>query len=186
MTVMPDVTRAITMDVKRPGDVVIVVGETRDELGGSEYLGLLARSGGRTPRVDKYLSKPILHAVAACTKAGVVNAAHDCSDGGLGVCLAEMAFAGGFGLDIDADLVPRATSIQRLDTLLFSESNSRIVLTVPVTQIAQAEQILAAVPHARIGSVVAQPDLRISGLGGSLSAPLAGLKEAWQGTLRSV
>lgn len=186
MTVVPDVTRSITMDVKRPGDVVIVVGETRDELGGSEYLGLLGRSGGRTPRVDKHLSKPILHAVAACTKAGVVNAAHDCSDGGLGVCLAEMAFAGGFGLDINADLVPRATSIQRLDMLLFSESNSRIVLTVPVTQIAQAEQILSAVPHARIGEVAAQPVLRINGLGGSLSAPLASLKEAWQGTLRSV
>ncbi|MBA3847674.1 MAG: phosphoribosylformylglycinamidine synthase subunit PurL, partial [Planctomycetes bacterium] len=112
LTVMPDVAKAITMDAKRAGDVVIAVGETRNELGGSEYLGLIGVAGGLPPAYDKNVSKAMLHAVAACTAAGVVNAAHDCSDGGLGACLAEMAFAGGLGMRIDASKVPRAADVR--------------------------------------------------------------------------
>lgn len=182
MTVMPDVKRAITMDVKRPGDRVIMVGVTRNELGGSEYLADLGVAGGIIPKVDLALSKPVLTAVAACAAAGLTNAAHDCSEGGLGVTLAEMAFAGGFGLTIDAGKVP-AQGVASLDRLLFSESQSRIVITVPADRVAAAGKLLAGVPHAVIGEVVAAPVLTITGLGGTLQADLAGLKKAWQAPL---
>ena len=185
MTVMPDVKRAISMDVKKVGDRVVLVGVTRNEMGGSEYLGLLGLNGGIIPKVDRALSKPVLDAVAACTAAGLVNAAHDCSDGGLGVTLAEMAFAGGLGLRIDASKVP-VEGVSSLDRLLFSESQSRIVLTVSAEKMAAVEKLLANIPHAVVGEVVAEPVLSITGLGGTMRADLAGLKAAWQAPLASM
>jgi phosphoribosylformylglycinamidine synthase len=121
--------------------------------------------------------------VARCTAAGVVNAAHDCSEGGLGVTLAEMAFAGGLGLTIDAEAAPRE-GVTTLDRLLFSESQSRIVITVPAVRVDEARRLLGDAPHAVIGQVVAEPTLTITGLGGSLTQPLAALKAAWQAPLQ--
>ncbi len=186
LTVMPDIRMAITMDAKRAGDLVIAVGETRNELGGSEYLAALGVSGGIVPKVDRALSLPVLRAVAACTASGLVNAAHDCSDGGLGVTLAEMAFAGGLGMDIDADRVPAASDVTTLERLLFSESNSRIVITVPAGRVAEATRLLAGIPHAIVGTVIAEPRLTVRGKGGTLSADLAVLKAAWQAPLAVV
>lgn len=182
-TVMPDVKRALTMDLKRAGDQLIVVGVTRDELGQSEYLAHLGAGGGRVPRLDKQLSKQVLTAVAACTAAGVVNAAHDCSEGGLAVALAEMAFAGGLGVSVDAGAVP-AEGITALDRLLFSESQSRIILSVPAERLAEARRLLAGTPHAVVGRVTAEPELAITGLGGALRTGCAGLKAAWQSPLK--
>jgi phosphoribosylformylglycinamidine (FGAM) synthase-like enzyme len=182
MTVVEDVRRSITMDVKRPGDAVLVVGLTRDELGGSEFLAELGKTGGIVPKVDRALSKPVLTAVASLTAAGLVNAAHDCSEGGLGVTLAEMAFAGGFGMDLDASAIPRE-GVTTLDRALFSESQSRIVVTLPRGSVREAHRLLAHVPHAEIGSVIAEPTLRIAGLGGKVAADLAALKRAWQAPL---
>ena len=124
----------------------------------------------------------MLTAVASLTAAGLVNAAHDCSEGGLGVTLAEMAYAGGYGMDLDANAIPR-DGVTTLDRALFSESQSRIVVTVPRGALRDAHQLLAHVPHAVIGSVIAEPTLRISGLGGSVVADLAALKRAWQAPL---
>jgi phosphoribosylformylglycinamidine synthase len=182
MTVMPDVKKSITMDVKRPGDVVVIVGLTRNELGGSEYLGLINKTGGIIPKVDLALSKPVLTAVASLTAAGLVSAAHDCSEGGLGVSLAEMAFSGGFGMEIDANAIPR-DGVTTLDRALFSESQSRIVVTVPKSALHEVHQLLSGVPHAVIGTVVAAPILSIVGLGGKVATDLALLKESWQAPL---
>ncbi|MBA3846555.1 MAG: hypothetical protein H0X45_07915, partial [Planctomycetes bacterium] len=71
-----------------------------------------------------------------------------------------------------------------LDRLLFSESLSRVVLTVPRARLAEAEKLLAGVPHAAIGEIVAEPRLRIDGIGAGLEVGLAELKAAWQGTLK--
>ena len=120
---------------------MILVGLTRDELGGSELAALLGGTGGAVPRVDRALSKPVLSAIAACTRAGLANAAHDCSEGGLGVTLAEMAFAGGLGIEADAALIPRE-GVETLDRALFSESQSRIVITVPPAKLAQVRGAL--------------------------------------------
>jgi phosphoribosylformylglycinamidine synthase len=182
LTVVSDVRRCLTMDVKRSGDAVVLVGLTRDELAGSEFLLALGGSGGAVPKVDRALSLPVLRAVAACCAAGLVNAAHDCSDGGLAVTLAEMAFAGGLGMDIDAEAIPRE-GVADLERALFSESQSRIVLTVPAADLARAHRLLAAVPHAVIGQVVAGQRLEIAGLGGRVSQDLGTLKAAWQSGL---
>jgi phosphoribosylformylglycinamidine synthase subunit PurSL len=97
-----------------------------------------------------------------------------------------MAFAGGLGLDIDADRVPAAADVATLDRLLFSESNSRIVLTVPAQRLPEATRLLAGVPHAVIGSVVAGGAISIRGRGAVLRADGAALKAAWQAPLAVV
>ena len=89
------------MDCKQAGDAVFIVGSTARELGASEYLVSQGVEGGRVARLDRERSKAVLTAVSQCIAAGHVNAAHDCSDGGLAVCLAEMAFAGGLGITAD-------------------------------------------------------------------------------------
>jgi phosphoribosylformylglycinamidine synthase len=165
--------------VKRPGDKVILVGLTKNEFGGSEYLLSLGQKGGFIPRVDRSLSKPLLEAVAGITAAGLVNAAHDCSDGGLGVTLAEMAFAGGYGLAIDANAIPRS-GVTTLDRALFSESQSRIVLTAPPGSVRELHQRLAHLPHAVIGEVVPESSLLIEGLDSRVRGDLATFKAAWQ------
>jgi phosphoribosylformylglycinamidine synthase len=183
LTVVPDIKRSITMDAKVAGDTVVVVGLTRNEMAGSEYFGLLGVSGGIVPKVDRALSKPMLDATAAVIHAGLVSAAHDCSDGGLGVTLAEMAFAGGIGMDLDLGKVP-VEAITSLDRVLFSESQSRIVLTIPAAKLAQARALLGSIPHAVIGQTIAEPVLKVRGQGAAFTARLSDLKAAWQGTLR--
>jgi len=186
LTVVPDVSRSISMDFKQAGDLVLMVGETRAEAFGSEYHALSGVSGGRVPVVDRALSKPVLQGVAELCKQGLVNAAHDCSEGGLGVTLAEMAFAGGLGCELNLNPAPRTIGIDRLDRLLFSESNSRIVVTIPRGNLIQAHAVLARVPHAIIGKVVSNPVLSCTFQGASLAAPLASLKAAWQKPLLSM
>ncbi len=183
MTVMEDVTRAITMDLKQVGDVLILLGETRDELGGSEYLAAHGGRGGTVPRVDQALSKPVLEAVAACTQAGLVNAAHDCSDGGLAVTLAEMAFAGELGLDVNLTAVPRSAGLDDAATVLFAESNSRIALSVSADKRDQVLELLTEVPHAVIAKVVSEQQLQLRGLGVDIRLANADCKAAWQGGL---
>ena len=183
LTVVPDVKRAVTMDVKAVGDAVVVIGVTRNEMAGSEFLGLIKATGGFVPKVDRALSKPMLDATSAVVQAGFANAAHDCSDGGLAVTLAEMAFSGGFGMDLDLSKLP-VEGITTLDRAMFSESQSRIVLTIPKAKIPLAHALLKHIPHALAGYTIAEPVLKIRGFGGEFSANLSELKAAWQGTLR--
>jgi phosphoribosylformylglycinamidine synthase len=94
-----------------------------------------------------------------------------------------MAFAGGIGMDLDLGKVP-VEAITSLDRVLFSESQSRIVLTIPAAKLAQARALLGSIPHAVIGQTIAEPVLKVRGQGAAFTARLSDLKAAWQGTLR--
>ncbi len=94
-----DVRKAVTMDAKRPQDLVYILGETRDELGGSEWFAQNGAIGNKVPQVDTKEAMKLYRALHKAIKAGLVASCHDCSDGGLGVALAETAFAGGLGLE---------------------------------------------------------------------------------------
>ena len=102
-----DVARCVTMDLKEPGNLLYLVGTTRDELGGSHYSllppgeGQGMRAVGNVPQLDPHTAKKIFAAMHQAIQAGLVRACHDLSEGGLAVAAAEMAFAGGFGADID-------------------------------------------------------------------------------------
>ena len=178
---MEDVRQAVTMDVKKPGDLVYLLGQTDRELGGSEWYAFHGKIGNGVPRVHPKTAKALYEKLGCAIRAGLVASCHDCSDGGLGVALAETAFSGGFGLAIDLKAV-RAEGIARNDELLFSESQSRFVVTVRPEARQALEDALAGSVFARIGLVIPEPTLRIEGLHGGniVTENLADLKSVWQ------
>ena len=117
-----------------------------------------------------------------------MRACHDCSEGGLGVAMAEMAFAGGLGVSVYLKNVPRTGPIYRNDYVLFSESNSRFLVEVSPENEAQFMKVMKGVTMAQIGHVSQEQTLEVFGLNGEkvLSAPIAELKEAWQKPLEVV
>lgn len=186
MARMPDVRRAVTMDVKQPGDLVFVLGETRDELGGSEYYALHGAIGNRVPHVDAQRARQLYEALAQAMQRGLVSACHDCSDGGFAVAAAEMAFAGGCGMRLDLRAMPRELSITRDDTLLYAETASRFVVTIAPQHRAAFVALMAPCAIGELGLTLAEPHFTVIGLRGQdiIATDLATLKEAWQRPLR--
>ncbi|MCA1764791.1 MAG: phosphoribosylformylglycinamidine synthase [Desulfobulbaceae bacterium] len=179
-----DVRKAVTMDAKKAGDLVYLLGATYPELGASEYAAQLGAIGNRVPKVNGEEAIARYRALSKAIAAGLIASCHDCSDGGLGVALAETAFAGGLGMEIDLRKVI-AEEIDRDDVLLFSESQSRLLVTVPADKAAPFEKAMAGTILAGIGEVTDAQSLIATGLTGAtvLNEPLAGLKSAWQKTL---
>ncbi|MBI5489137.1 MAG: phosphoribosylformylglycinamidine synthase [Deltaproteobacteria bacterium] len=178
---LPDAARAVTMDLKRPGESVYVVGRTLEELGGSEYFGLLGEAGGVPPDVRPEEQARLYRKLHAAIVEGLVSACHDCSDGGLGVALAEAAFAGDMGLDVD--LRPLAADgVERDDLLLFSESNGRFVVSVRLGSEARFETRLAGLPCRPVGKTRPDGRLRVIGLEGAvvLDQDVRDLETAWR------
>ncbi|MBE0430467.1 MAG: phosphoribosylformylglycinamidine synthase subunit PurL [Dehalococcoidia bacterium] len=186
LSVMPDVNKAISMDCKQEGDLIYIVGTTWNELGGSHYYGIHGYIGNNVPRVNPGKGKQLMDALSTATEAGLARACHDCSEGGIGVAAAEMAFAGELGIEIHLRQVPLGEEISRDDIVLFSESNTRFLVEVAPQDSAAFEESLTGVDFAVIGRVTAKQSLVVYGLAGSpvLSSSLAELKEAWQKPLR--
>ncbi|RQW04550.1 phosphoribosylformylglycinamidine synthase subunit PurL [candidate division KSB1 bacterium] len=185
ISVMEDARKAVSMDFKQAGNLIYVVGITRKEMGGSHYYEQLGRSSAAVPQVDPVYAKKVFTALSAATGRGLVRSCHDCSEGGLAVALAEMAFAGGLGAEVSLKDMPRDDSIDRDDMALFSESNTRFVVEVAPENQRQFEEILAAVPCGKIGTVAEQPRLNIKGPDHQkvIDADIYALKQAWQKTL---
>jgi phosphoribosylformylglycinamidine synthase len=183
---MSDVRCAITMDVKQPGDLVFVLGETRAELGGSEYYALHGAIGRRVPQVDAPRARALYEALSQAIAGGLVNACHDCSDGGFGVTAAEMAFAGGLGMHLDLRAMLCESGITRDDTLLYAETASRFVVTVAPSHRAAFTDMLQGCAVGAVGRVVETAQFRVWGLQGEviIDSDIHQLKAAWQRPLR--
>lgn len=174
--VIEDVERVVTMDAKEAGHLVYVLGVTRDELGGSEYLGLHGQLGVNVPQVDLRAARSLYEAVSHAIGAGLVASCHDCSDGGLAVALAETAFAGNLGMRLDLpDWGLHAASA------LFSESASRFVVTVSPAHRSAFEAALQGQRYWLLGECTGDA-LFLLTLGGEdlISVPIGALKAAWQ------
>ncbi len=181
---MDDVRKAVSMDAKSPGHLVYVVGVTKDELGGSEYFAHYGFVGNNVPKINAKLAKKTYMALGEAIERRLIASCHDCSDGGLGVALAETAFAGGLGIEADISAVPKKDTL-RADFLLFSESQSRFVVTVASRKAKEFERVTGSVPCARIGKVTAAPMLILNeGRKNIIAAEISTLKEAWQRPLR--
>ncbi len=179
-----DVRKAVTMDAKRPDHRVYAVGMTRDELGGSEYYASLGFIGNDVPKVNAETAKRLYAALEKAIREGTVASCHDCSDGGLGVALAESAFSGDLGMTVELTKVP-VENIRRADTILFSESQSRFVVTVAPDKVKRFEEIMKGNVFADVGEVTSRQDFTVmDGEKVILSAGIDELKEAWQKTLR--
>ena len=186
---MDDVRKAITMDVKKAGDIVYILGETAAELGGSEYFAAKGFIGNKVPHVNAEKALSAYRAYHEAVLKGLVASCHDLSDGGLAVAAAESAFAGGFGISLNLETVPLlGNSALDEEAILFSESASRLLVTVNSDKAEAFESAMAGQPLGRIGVVTTDSTLTITGVSGKVvvKAGIAKLKEAWQSPLQSL
>jgi len=174
----------ITANFKNEGDAIILFGETREELGGSEYLAVIHRKkAGKPPRVDLQQERALQELMVEAARQGWLASAHDCSEGGLAVALAECCVMDEARL-LGAAIDPQSTIHNprvRTDALLFGESAGRIVVSCERFHI---EPLLAlarrwGLPASIIGSVGGS---RLT-IGGWIDAPLEELSAAWRGGL---
>ena len=185
---IPDVRNTISMDAKAEGDLVYILGQTKIELGGSEYLDQHGVDADSVPQVDAEIAMVRYRQLFKAITAGVVQSCHDLSDGGLGVAAAEVAFAGDLGLDLDLTQVPLQVAEEkekRDDYVLFSESASRFLVTIRAADKEAFENYMKDTIFAEIGQVTSA-ELVIRGLDGEtiIKERVADLKEAWQSTMR--
>ncbi|RAP74409.1 phosphoribosylformylglycinamidine synthase subunit PurL [Paenibacillus montanisoli] len=172
-----DVDHITTQGFKAEGDVIILAGETKHELGGSELQYVLhGKSEGRPPQIDLATEKTLLNGVLGAIREGLVASAHDLSEGGLAVALAESAISGKLGAEANV-----ATDL-RPDAALFSESQSRILLSAKPEQAEALQKYLTeqGVPNAAIG-VVRSSGLvvNVNGKPG-INAPVDQLEKVWK------
>lgn len=184
--IIDDVRRCVTMDFKKPGHSIYVIGTTLDEMGGSIYLENLGQLGSRVPQVNFKTALKTYRALQRAVQSGLIAAMHDCSEGGLGVALAEMAMAGGLGATVLLKDMPFKGARKRNDVLLFSESNSRFIVEVSASQEKALAKILKGIAYAKIGTVEATEEIVIYGLKDRpvVNARAGGLKEIWQAPLK--
>jgi phosphoribosylformylglycinamidine synthase len=189
---VPDVRMCPTMDLKEPGNLILLAGWTRNELGGSHWAGLRGQDGGRVPQVVPDLGRALFQAVHAAIARRLVRSCHDLSEGGLAVALAEMAIAGGCGVNVSLRDVACHEDSARDVILLFSESPSRFLLEVRPEDFRVIADLFDDLPLGRLGEVTGplagaqSPRLTITGLDSSIviDAAVNQLKSAWQRPLR--
>ena len=189
-----DVRRAVTMQPKKSGSLIYMIGETRNELGASEWHRMLAeengtpeRTGGAVPAVNAELAKKIYTAMNRATDAGILLSSHTPSKGGLAIGLALMCIGAGLGADVELANIPAPEKLND-DELLFSESNSRFIVTVAPEDAAVFEEYFAGVPFAQIGTVTADKKLTVRGIRGAtrIDAGIETLRKPFKKTLYGI
>jgi phosphoribosylformylglycinamidine synthase len=178
--VMEDVSKRTGSGFRTEGAHVYLLGTTRDELGGSEWAHVIHKHlGGLPPQVDLAAEKALGEVLVAAAQEGVLEAAHDLSDGGLAIALAEAAMRHGVGVTVDLTAVS-----EELDafTVLFSESAARAIVAVPAEKAARFGQLVGRVPCVHLG-VTGGRDLVVED---QFEVSIAELKAVHEATLPTV
>jgi phosphoribosylformylglycinamidine synthase len=181
--VISDLRSTISMELKTSGNLIYLLGNTYHELGGSEYYKLNGHIGVSVPKVQPSKARKSYYNFTKAIDHGMVKSCHDLSDGGLAVAAAEMAFAGNIGLTLDLKAIPN-TTITRNDFLLFSESNSRLLIEVSPKDRYDFETLMKN-SCTLIGETTKTEKLQIHGLNNKLivDGSLSELRDAWKKTL---
>ncbi len=181
MSIVNDARRCITMDAKSPGNILLLVGLTKRELGGSHYYALHNAIGNTVPQVDLQSAPNIMRTIYTLINSGLIRSAHDLSEGGLAVALAEMLFAGNLGANIDLAAIPCSEDADSDDVLLFSESSTRFLLEIEPKNFDTVAKALRTTRFGSIGTVTAEPTLKIRSTkaGHLMQEPVANLKKSW-------
>jgi phosphoribosylformylglycinamidine synthase II len=179
--ILPDIRSAVSMDVKSPNDSIYIIGLTLPELGGSEYYKLRGYIGKTVPNVRTSESKRNFSRIIEAIDAGLIDACHDLSEGGLAVAAAEMAFAGGYGLELNLSKVP-LRNVDRDDFVLFSESNSRFLVEVSSKAREPFEAMMKGATFQDVGKVTKTGRLVVHGLSGKVAVDvrLDDLMRTWK------
>ena len=182
MAIMPDITKAVSMDVKKAGNLIYIVGETKTELGGSHFYLSYGYTGNSVPKVDAKLGKKIMNSLSNASDAKLIMSCHDCSEGGLAVAAAEMSFAGGLGMDVNIKDLPVKGKFQYDGEILFSESNSRFIVEIDPKNKEMFENALNDVPFGLIGKVTDNDQFIIKKSDSAIlvSENIFDLKKYWQ------
>ena len=180
--VVPDISKTISADLKTPGNLLYMIGDTYPELGGSEYYKLKGYLGKSVPKLNSTKARKAYYNLTKAMGEGIVKSCHDLSEGGLAVAAAEMAFAGGYGLELDLKKVP-GKDLTRNDFVLFSESNSRFLLEIAKRDKSTFEGLMKK-NCALIGRVTKEQKVLIFGLNGKIvvDVPLEKLRKSWKMT----
>ena len=180
--IVDDINQCVTMDAKQPGNLLFVVGLTKNELGGSHYYKVNGQLGANVPKTDIKAAAETAKRLHQAMKQGLVRSCHDCSGGGLAVGLAEMAFAGNCGIEADLRGVPASEDCVKTEALLFSESNSRYLVEIEPQHFDAFAKLMLNIPFGQVGEVIGDKKLLIHDKNQKVvvDAGLDTLKNAWQ------
>ncbi len=164
LSVMDDVTKAVSLDTKFAGDLVYVLGETREELAGSEYFP----EGKNVPKVDAISAKKLYEKVEEAILKNLITSSLSPSHGGLAATFAKKAIAGQLGMEIDLSEISREKDLQRNDFILFSETQSRFVVTIDPKKKEEFEKLFESESFACVGQVLDSNKFTIKGVNGEI------------------
>ncbi len=166
----------MTSNFKGEGNLIYLVGETRNELGGSEFVSIM-NVGGVVPSVDKRLAPIIFKKVSEGIREGLFLSVHDLSSGGLGVALAEMGFTNGIGCKVNLREINRDL---RDDILLFSESNSRFLIEAGEENKEKLKRLFSGIPYYLIGKTGGNSLVVQDGNNYIIDLPVEKLYKTWK------
>ncbi|MDM8537385.1 phosphoribosylformylglycinamidine synthase subunit PurS [Desulfobacterales bacterium HSG17] len=191
--VVEDIETCVTMDAKIPGDMIYILGLTRNEMGASEYYEHMGYTGINVPQVRTAEFIPVYKGLQKAIEQGLVASAHGIYRGGLGIHLAMTAMGGNIGMIINLDEVPVANGPKteeiepelENEKVLFSESAGRFIVTIASKNRMKFEKLFDESICSRIGTVTKSSDFFIKGTDGRsiIDIPVQELKKAWKAPL---
>jgi phosphoribosylformylglycinamidine synthase len=181
-----DATHIMTPGFKEEGDVIIAVGRTRAELGGSEYYETLHHNWGIVPRADPASDLRTNGGLLKLVREGLVNAVHDCSKGGLATALAEMCTASRIGARVDLRRIP--SEQMPSDMMLFSESHGRFLISANPKVAERVGRVLsgADVEYSAVGRVIGRRLSITTDSSEVVSLSVREMARAWESCLPSI
>ena len=185
--IMDDVKKAVTMDSKTVGDLVYIVGTTKNELGASEYYDYREKGivGKNIPQVDAKKAYELYKTYGEAVEKELLASSISLVLGGLGVGLSKIAISSRLGLEIDLTKIPTSEDL-RPDHLLFSETQSRFIVTINPANKEEFEKLFANHEIAEIGKVIEGPSLMIkTGDETLINSSIADLEEAYKSTFKN-
>ncbi|MBU4035649.1 MAG: phosphoribosylformylglycinamidine synthase II, partial [Proteobacteria bacterium] len=180
-----DAEKSVTQGFKHEGDLVVLLGENKPGLGGSEYLYHVHKMKKGDPQIDIKAEKAVQDACLEMIQSGIINSAHDVSEGGLATCLAESCISDSgrkIGAVIELDDVKKDI---RLDDVLFGEAPSRIVVSIKSDNLAKLEEIAKkhSVPCYKLGKVGGDKLIVKDNKGETINLPVGTLSDAWRNAI---
>ncbi len=184
MSLVDDINKCITMDFKQSGNLLFIAGDTKNELGGSHYYKINGHLGANVPQIDLKIAPTLAIKISQAIAAGLVESCHDCSEGGLAVSISEMAFAGGLGVSVGLDSLPKSDDCQLIQSQLFSETLSRYVLEIKPENQDKFAALMGDLSFAKIGDINNSQQVIINDSNNNpvIDMDTASLKAAWQKT----
>ncbi len=177
---IPDVEQTVSSDSKKPDSKLYLVGGLDTGMGGSTYYDINGLVGNEIPKVDLEILPKVLRGVHQAIKSGAISACHDVSEGGVVSAVAEMAFGGDCGVQLDLD-----SQIQRPDMFLFNETAGTFIIEVPDE--GTANKLFGDLPYIVLGKTIREKIISVRiGENELFTVPTDELKQAWQEPLRRI